>query len=144
MRAHCETRRSTLIWRRASWTVAAVLMTLGLGTPARAQSEVDLLLVLAVDASGSVNQFRFELQKRGYVAALRNPRVLGAILGGRTQPIAIDMMQWTGPFLQVEVLPWTVLKDEASAKSAATVIEQTPRRLFGGGTSISGAIDYSM
>jgi hypothetical protein len=115
-----------------------------LSRPAAAQTSVDLQLALMVDASGSVNQYRFELQKRGYVAALRNPRVLGAILGGRTQSIAISMVQWTGPFLQVVVLPWTVLKDEASVMSAAGVVEKTPRQLFGGGTSISGAIDYAM
>jgi hypothetical protein len=136
-------RRLRLIWRGAC-CAAALLLALRAGEPALAQTEVDLQLVLAVDASGSVDQYRFELQKRGYVAALHNPRVLGAILSGRTQSIAIMMMQWTGPFLQREVLPWTVLKDEASVKSAATVIETTPRRLFGGGTSISGAIDYSM
>jgi len=122
----------------------AVIVLLGGSVPARAQTEVDLKLALMVDASGSVNQYRFELQKRGYVAALRNPRVLGAVLGGRTQSIAISMVQWTGPFLQVVVLPWTVIKDEASISSAATVVERTPRQLFGGGTSISGAIDYAM
>jgi len=114
------------------------------GEPARAQTEVDLKLALMVDASGSVDQYRFELQKRGYVAALRNPRVLGAVLGGRTQSIALSMVQWTGPFLQVIVLPWTQIKDEASIKTAATIVESTPRRLFSGGTSISGAIDYAM
>jgi hypothetical protein len=123
---------------------AVAVMALAGGAPARAQTEVDLQLVLAVDASGSVNMYRFQLQQRGYVAALRNPRVLSAILSGGTQSIAITMMQWTGPFLQVEVLPWMHLKDEASVSAAARVIETTPRRLFGGGTSISGAIDYSM
>jgi hypothetical protein len=136
-------RRLQLIWRGTCCAVA-LLLALASGAPVRAQVMVDLQLVLAVDASGSVNQYRFELQKRGYVAALRNPRVLGAILSGGTQSIALTMMQWTGPFLQREVLPWTLLKDEASVKSAAAVIEETPRRLFGGGTSISGAIDYSM
>jgi len=136
-------RRLRHIWRGAC-CAAALLAALAAGAPARAQIMADLQLVLAVDASGSVNTYRFELQKRGYVAALRNPRVLGAILSGRTQSIALMMMQWTGPFLQREVLPWTLLKDEASVKSAAAVIEETPRRLFGGGTSISGAIDYSM
>jgi hypothetical protein len=37
-----------------------------------------------------------------------------------------------------------VIKDEASIKSAASIIEQTPRALFGGGTSVSGAIDQAM
>jgi hypothetical protein len=131
--------------RHLGWTLAlfALCGTLA-GADARAQTEVDLKLALMVDASGSVNQYRFELQKRGYVAALRNPRVLGAVLGGRTQSIALSMVQWTGPFLQVVVLPWTLIKDEASITSAASIIESTPRQLFGGGTSISGAIDYAM
>jgi hypothetical protein len=126
----------------ALMVLAAVLF--GAQAPARAQTEVDLKLALMVDASGSVDRYRFELQKRGYIAALRNPRVLAAVMGGRTQAIAISMVQWTGPFLQVVVLPWTVIKDEASIGAAASVIEQTPRQLFGGGTSISGAIDYAM
>ena len=45
---------------------AAVLwLALGVGTPACAQTAVDLQLVLAVDASGSVDQRRFELQMQG-------------------------------------------------------------------------------
>ena len=137
-RLHARPRRAG-IWR-AGW---ALLILLAIAGRAAAQTPVDLQLVLAVDASGSVDQVRFELQKRGYVAALRNPRVLSAILGGRTQSIAISMVQWTGPFLQVVVLPWTVVKDEASVMSAAAIVERTPRQLFGGGTSISGAIDYA-
>jgi len=35
-----------------------------------------------------------------------------------------------------------VIKDEASAEAFAAAIEAAPRQLFGGGTSISGAIDY--
>jgi hypothetical protein len=126
----------------------AVLLGCLLSAPALAQNQspnqVDLQLALMVDASGSVNQMRFELQKRGYVAALRNPRVLGAILGGGKASIAITMVQWTGPFLHVPVLPWTLLKDEDSVLSAAKRVEDTPRQLFGGGTSISGAIDFAM
>src|SRR5574342_570166 len=90
--------------------IALIGALFGAQAPARAQTGVDLTLALMVDASGSVNQYRFELQKRGYVAALRNPRVLGAVLGGRNQSIAISMVQWTGPFLQVVVLPWTLIK----------------------------------
>src|SRR4051794_19256187 len=130
-------------WRCAH-RAAALLWVCAIGTPAAAQTAVDLQLALMVDASGSVNQYRFQLQKRGYVDALRNPKILAAILGGRSQSIAISMVQWTGPFLHVPVLPWTLLKDEAAVKSAASIIEQTPRALYGGGTSISGAIDYAM
>ncbi len=118
-------------------------LVLAIMAPARAETRVDLALVLAVDASGSVDQHRFELQKQGYVAAFRNPRVLSAIRSGAHQSIAVTMFQWTGPRLQVQVVPWTVIKDAASAEAFAAAIEAVPRRLFGGGTSISGAIDYA-
>jgi uncharacterized protein DUF1194 len=137
-------RRLTPLGRRCRWAAAA-LLSVGLCASASAQqTAVDLQLALMVDASGSVNQYRFELQKRGYVDAFRNPKVLSAILGGRTQSLAVTMVQWTGPFLHVQVLPWTLVKDEASVKTVASVIERTPRALFGGGTSISGAIDHAM
>ena len=107
-----------------------------------AQTQVDLQLVLAVDASGSVSEARFELQKRGYIAAFRNPRLLHAVQSGPTQSIAVTMMQWTGPALQVQVVPWMIVRDQASMRRVADAIDAAPRRLFGGGTSISGAIDY--
>ena len=131
--------------RRAGWfgRLLAVLAMLGAAAGARAETEVDLALVLAVDASGSVDQHRFELQKQGYAAAFRNPQVLNAIRSLATQSIAVTMMQWTGPFLHVVVVDWSPIKDEASANAFAAAIEASPRRLFGGGTSISGAIDFS-
>src|SRR5262245_47398304 len=113
-------------------------------TPAWAQTAVDLQLVLAVDASGSVDQRRFELQMQGYVAAFRNPRVLRAIQSGATQAIAVTMVQWTGPALQIQVLPWTLINDATTAHAFAAAIVSTPRRLFSGGTSISGVIDYAV
>jgi len=108
------------------------------------QTEVDLQLILAVDASGSVNQERFELQKRGYAAAFLTRAVLGAIRSGPAQAIAVTMVQWTGPALQVQVVPWTRIGDAESAAALADLIAAAPRHLFGGGTSISGAIDYAM
>jgi hypothetical protein len=103
-----------------------------------------LQLVLAVDASGSVDQRRFELQQQGYVAAFRDPRVLHAIQSGGTQAIAVTMVQWTGPALQIQVLPWTVIHDAPTAQAFANAIAATPRLLFSGGTSISGVIDYAV
>jgi hypothetical protein len=118
-------------------------LLLASASPAAAQTAVDLHLVLAVDASGSVSPYRFELQKRGYVAAFRHARVLQAIRSGPNQAIAVTMLQWTGPALQVEVVEWQAIGDGESAANFAAAIERTPRQLFGGGTSISGAIDYA-
>lgn len=112
--------------------------------PAPAQNAVDLQLVLAVDASGSVNQTRFDLQKHGYAGAFRNPRVVEAIAAGAKHAIAVAMVQWTGPTLHVRVIDWTRVSDAKSAEVLADAIDGTSRRLFGGGTSLSGAIDYAM
>src|SRR5215471_7425054 len=123
---------------------AALLLLCSVSTSVFAKTAVDLQLVLAVDASGSVDQRRFELQMQGYVAAFRDPRVLQAIQAGPTQAIAVTMVQWTGPALQIQVLPWTLINDAATAQAFAAAIVATPRRLFSGGTSISGVIDYAV
>jgi Protein of unknown function (DUF1194) len=125
--------------------VALAVSALVAVAPARAQQvTTDLLLVLAVDASGSVNQTRFDLQKQGYAAAFRHPQVLSAISSGSTQSIAVTMVQWTGPALHVQAVPWTLIKDKATAFAFADAIEAAPRQLFSGGTSISGAIDHAL
>ena len=112
--------------------------------PATAQTAGDVQLVLAVDASGSVSEARFELQKRGYVAAFRSAELLRAVLSGSKASIAVTMVQWTGPLMQAQVVPWMLIKDEASMLAVADAIDRAPRQLFGGGTSISGAIDHAM
>ena len=120
----------------------------GIATPAAAQSatattQVDLLLVLAVDVSGSVNQARFELQRAGYATAFRDPGVVKSIRTGSLKSIAVMMLQWTGPQQQSVVVPWTVIRDERTAEAVSLAIERAPRQMSGGGTSISGAIDFS-
>jgi hypothetical protein len=134
-RRHVLARAAALL----GWVVGVVATG-----PAAAQGsdKVDLLLALAVDTSGSVDQTRFELQRDGYAAAFRSRQVLAAIQSGGNQAIAVTMFQWTGPELQVQVLPWTLIRDAGNAEDFAAAIERAPRQLFSGGTSISGAIDY--
>jgi hypothetical protein len=127
--------------------VLALALGAGLAAPAagqRAQEVVDLQLVLAVDASGSVNQYRFELQRDGYVAAFRHPQVITAITSGPNGAIAVTVMQWTGPMQQVQVVPWTRIGGAQAADAFAAAVAEAPRKLFGGGTSISGAIDTGL
>jgi uncharacterized protein DUF1194 len=136
---------------RATLCVLLVLVATQLGAqqrtqpqlPRPVQTEVALALVLAVDASGSVSTDRFELQKEGYAAAFRNRQVLNSIRSLTTQSIAVTMIQWTGPGLHVQTVDWALIKDEDSVNALADAIEASKRQLFGGGTSISGAIDYS-
>lgn len=118
--------------------------------PAQAQQKpeqaqgVDLQLVLAVDASGSVNARRFRLQQLGYANAFRNPRVIAAITSGMWSAIAVCMFQWTGPHLQAQVTGWTRLASAGDIRAYGDFLERSERHLFGGGTSISGAIDHGV
>jgi len=113
------------------------------GRPAPAINQaVDVSLILAIDASGSVDDDRFELQKQGYAKAFLNPRVLNAIRNGSQQVIAVSMVQWTGPTQQVVMVPWFKIRDEQSAHAFAAAVAAASRQLMGGGTSISGVIDY--
>src|SRR5262249_35363333 len=93
----------------------AVLLGCHARTTVLAQAAVDLELVLAVDVSGSVNQTRFELQKQGYAAAFRDARVVHAIRSGANRAITVTMVQWTGPELHVQVVPWTLIGNQTSA-----------------------------
>src|ERR1700722_7778219 len=93
----------TPMTRAAIGLGAALLLAVALLSFASAQNritrgnDVDVNLVLAIDASGSVEDDRFELQKRGFAAAFRDPKVLQAIRAGSNQSIGVFMLQWTGP-----------------------------------------------
>jgi hypothetical protein len=142
-------RRGLSLAIAAAFAIAMVLIVassrpLSAQAPASGKTEVDVELIMAIDASGSVDDDRFELQKRGFAAAFRNQKVLNAIRAGDHRAIAVFMLQWTGPPQQEVMVPWTYVSDEISAARVAAAIEAAPRRLMGGGTSISGAIDYSV
>src|SRR3954449_12019706 len=109
---------------------------------ARAET-VDLLLVLAADVSRSIDDGEFNLQRKGYAAAMTDPRVLRAIAGGRNHAIAITFIEWSGASDQNVVVDWTVVRDEEAAGGIAATMIAAPRS-FLGRTSISAAIDYSL
>jgi hypothetical protein len=111
---------------------------------ARAAPPVDLALVLAVDASRSVDVEEFDLQRSGYVAAFRDPRIARAVSSGAIGAIAVVMFQWSGARLQQVVVPWTILASGEDCLAFALAIEKSERHIFGGGTSVSGAIDFGV
>ena len=74
-----------------------------------ADQQVDLQLVLAVDVSRSIDEVEAELQRRGYIEALTNDRVVDAILSGENKRIAICYTEWAGTHFQVVVIDWTVI-----------------------------------
>jgi hypothetical protein len=119
----------------------AVAALLGIASP-RAQTAVDLELVLAVDASRSIDEWEYGLQRDGYVAALTDPRVLKAITSGPVGRIAICYVEWSNSDEQAKLVDWTIVAGAADAASFAELLRNQPRRFYGR-TSISGAIDFS-
>ena len=125
-------------------TVALVVLGLLIHvSPAKAQSEVDLALVLAVDISNSMDPEEQELQRQGFVEAFRSPLVHKAIGGGMLGRIAVVYLEWAGPTIQYVTVPWTEIGGPEDALSFADRLAQAPIRR-GPRTSISGAIDASM
>lgn len=128
--------------------IAAILVALSpivvppLGYPARAAEQVDLLLVLASDVSGSINDQKFELERRGYAAALSSPSVMHAIASGPRRRIAIAFVEWAGVNSQELVIDWTLIEDQNDARSFAGHLLESPRS-FSGYTAIGAGIDFA-
>lgn len=112
---------------------------------ARAQEAepVDVELVLAVDASRSIDPEEQELQLGGYTAAFRSPGVIEAITGGAVGAIACTLFVWSSMQQQIVLVPWTKIDSAATAHDFADRLEAS-RRYTLSGTSISGGIDYAM
>ena len=103
----------------------------------------DLEVVLAADVSRSIDDAEFELQRKGYAAALTDPRVLTAIHGRGNGAVGVCFIEWSGEEDQQVVVDWTEIRDEEDAGSVAAAILAAPRS-FMGRTSISAAIDFAM
>jgi hypothetical protein len=126
--------------RPALVAVAALALFLAMGV-ARAAG-VDLEVVLAADVSRSIDEGEFELQRKGYAAALTDPRVLKAIHATKSGAIGVCFIEWSGEDDQQVVLDWTEIRDEEDGGGAAAALLQAPRS-FIGRTSISAAIDFA-
>jgi hypothetical protein len=126
-----------------SLVFGAFLAAILVPAAARAAEDVDLLLVLAVDVSRSIDATKFQLQREGYAAAVADPHVLDAIRTGRTGRIGLTFVEWSGVGAQKVVIDWTTIGDADSAKGFGDRLLEAPRS-FADRTSISGAIEFAM
>ncbi len=126
----------------AFWT-AALSAVVAAAPSAGAAEAVDLRLVLAADVSRSVDEGEYDLQRKGYAAAFRDPRVLRAIRGGVLGRIAVCYLEWSGVDSQKIVVDWTVIGDDEQAGYFSDKLLMEPRP-FANRTSIGVAIDYAV
>jgi hypothetical protein len=123
--------------------VVLIPATAMFSAPAMAAEDVDLLLVLAVDVSRSIDATKFQLQREGYAAAIADSHVLDAIKSGRTGRIGLAFVEWSGVGAQKVVVDWTTIGGADSAKGFGDRLLEAPRS-FADRTSISGAIEFAM
>ena len=109
--------------------------------PTAAAAEVDLNLVLAVDSSTSVNQGNYTLQIAGLAAAFADPRLQAAIARGTHHTIAVAVLEWAAYEDTAVSVDWHVIASEGDAIDFARLLATAPRRVAGGVTSLSGAMD---
>src|SRR3984957_4462772 len=124
-------------------TLLASLVAAAIMVPAAASAaeDVDLLLVLAVAVSRSIDAAKFQLQREGYAAAVADPHVLEAISTGRTGRIGLTFVEWTGVGGQKGAIDWTTFGAAGPAKGFGARRIEAPRS-FADRTSISGAIEF--
>ena len=128
--------------------LGAALCLLGLWVPQPLQAAalqsvaVDLELVLAVDASGSVDAQEYKLQMSGIARAFRDPRVLQAIAAGPHGRIAATVVTWAEAAEPKDAAPWSLIGSAAEAEAFAAIVERMPRRVAGG-TGIGTALVFS-
>jgi len=108
-----------------------------------AEERVDIELVLAVDASGSVNPREFELQLSGIANAFRDESIQQAIVSGSHRRIAVSLLVWSDAAFNVYSTKWYILSDAASADGFAEVVE-SHRKRSGGGTGIGNGLAFAV
>ncbi len=130
--------------RRRTIILATALAAPFLQTTRRAAAEdsVDVLLVLAVDVSRSINEEQAALQRRGYVDAMTDPAVMEAIHRGMLGAIGVTYMEWSGRDYQRVIVPWTRIASPEAAHGWVEELQKHPPRPVGW-TSVSGAIDVA-
>ncbi len=120
----------------------ALLLASAFAHTARAEP-VDLELVLAIDASSSVDIGEYALQLRGIASAFRDPDIWSAIRSGRRKSVAVNVIVWAQRGYDKLSTGWTVVRTPQDAGKFAQQVEGLPRRQFGGtaiGEGIAAAL----
>lgn len=132
---------------RPSTTIGYLMAMIGFmmaAAPAAAEDpggtrSADLELVLAADASGSVDPDEWRLQLVGIAEAFRDPLVITAIQSGPKQRIAVALVVWADASRSKDASDWHMIDSPDAAQAFSNTVAQFPRRVEGG-TGIGSAI----
>ncbi|HEY8613027.1 MAG TPA: DUF1194 domain-containing protein [Roseomonas sp.] len=113
-----------MIRRRAALLVPPALAA---GAAVAQAGAVDLLLVLAIDASGSIDADEFRLQREGCAEALTHPAVLSAVGAGPRGAIGVALVEWGAPGGAATVVDWHRVTGATSAGALARAVVEAGR-----------------
>lgn len=118
----------------------AVVFLMPTRSNAQTQS-CDLALVLAMDASSSVNQKEYDLQLKGMAAALLDTEVKEAILslGG----MYMAAFEWNGRTNQKMLFEWSQLNTEADIFALAQALATHERNSVRSPTALGSALGFA-
>lgn len=112
------------------------------GTPAAAQEECRLALLLGLDVSASVDEGEYALQMQGLASALIDPSVIEAALSG-PMPVALSIYEWSGRFQQDLLVDWTFIESEADLVAIAERVLAATRSHEDFPTAIGYALGFA-
>lgn len=107
---------------------------------AQSRTPVDLELAFVVDASGSIDDDEFQLQRQGYASALLNPKVQNAIGSGFLRSIAVSYIEFSASGCTEMSVPWSPVHDLVSAREFGDRILAKERLSCSGGNAISEGV----
>lgn len=107
-----------------------VLFALMLCLPRTADAAcTDVGLVLAIDASGSIDSFEFEMQRQGYFAALTARPV--SLAFAQAGVVDIAAVFWGDSSYPPQIVPWHRIRSAADLNRFATALVSTERNMSG-------------
>lgn len=109
-------------------------------------AEVDVKIVIAVDASGSVDAREFRLQIEGISRAIRHPDVQFAARSGPVGQVLAAVLIWSDASHSKHSTKWHLLNSAQSFEAFASEIDKfkTVSAVGGGGTNIGDALVYAI
>ncbi len=111
---------------------------------------VDIKIVLAVDASGSVDRSELKLQLNGISAAFRDPQILAAIGKGPLRKILVSVMIWSDAAYNKVPTGWFLIDSPQSAEIFAKKVETFAIQhgaltaIGGGGTGLGSGLAFAL
>ncbi|MEL6792495.1 MAG: DUF1194 domain-containing protein [Pseudomonadota bacterium] len=105
--------------------------------------ECHTALILALDASDSVDPEEADLQRRGIATALRDQEVVDALVPAEDYGALFMAFEWTDPGERQIVVDWTVLKTPEDVAALAARFERPVRAYMHGQTGIGAALEFA-